>query len=252
MVELAPLRGSIERLVKGMLSGGRGGKPAQPPAGTDQMVAARDLRAPQVAAEEVASPDAASPDVASPDDASPDLAATELMTLALTNLVEPAADVVADLSSARAGVKPPARERYDRLVAHELAEHSIRVRKWRRSMSGVAFQMLTRDGRVLRVIESPRPAGPMSAAIFLHEIGHHAIGFSRYKPRCLEEFHAWAWALAAMERHAVPVTEDVQRRVDMSLRYALAKALRRGLRKVPAEMMKYVPVQSQQRAQSIK
>ena len=40
----------------------------------------------------------------------------------------------------------------------------------------------------------------MSAAIFCHEIGHHAIGFTRYKPRCLEEYHAWAWSFAEMER----------------------------------------------------
>lgn len=129
-----------------------------------------------------------------------------------------------------------AQARYDALVEHELAAHGIRVRRWRSAMSGVAWTVTYKDGTVARLIEAPRPKGPMSAAVFLHEIGHHAIGFDVYKPRCLEEFHAWRWSLEAMARHGVEITESVKHRQALSLWYAVDKARRRGLKQLPVEL----------------
>ncbi|MCA9284246.1 MAG: hypothetical protein KDA22_03460 [Phycisphaerales bacterium] len=120
-----------------------------------------------------------------------------------------------------------------------LREHGIHVRRWRNSSSGVAWETHRRDGAVNRWIEAPYPRGPMSCAVFLHEVGHHAIGFHAYRPRCLEEYHAWRWALEAMEREGFGVTEAVHRRVTESLRYAVEKAQRRGLRKLPPELAAY-------------
>lgn len=128
---------------------------------------------------------------------------------------------------------------YDRITRQMLAEHGIRVRRWRTSMSGIAWQLRYADGSVSRLIESPRPRGPMSAAIFLHEVGHHVIGFDRYKPRCLEECHAWMWSLGAMNRLGLNVTDAVKRRVHESLWYAVDKAARRGLRTIPPELHPY-------------
>jgi hypothetical protein len=76
----------------------------------------------------------------------------------------------------------------------------------------------------------------MSAAIFLHEVGHHAIGFGTYSPRCLEEYHAWAFALREMERLELNITEAVRTRMHRSLKYAIDKARRRGLRELPPEL----------------
>ncbi|RMD64872.1 MAG: hypothetical protein D6824_03400, partial [Planctomycetota bacterium] len=76
--------------------------------------------------------------------------------------------------------------------------------------------------------------------VFLHEVGHHAIGFHRYSPRCLEEHRAWVWALQAMERYELNVTEQVRKRMRDSLRYAVAKARRRGLKRLPAELAPYL------------
>lgn len=126
--------------------------------------------------------------------------------------------------------------RYDTVVREMLARYGVRVRKWRSSMSGVAWTITYTDGRVARLIESPRPRGPMSAAVFLHEIGHHAIGLGAYRPRCLEEYHAWAWSLAQMEAHDLNITDAVRWRMHASLYYAVAKALRRGLREIPPEL----------------
>lgn len=129
-----------------------------------------------------------------------------------------------------------AQQQYDQMTRELLAEHGVRVRKWRSSMSGVAWQITYRDGSVSRLIEAPRPRGPMSAAVFCHEIGHHAIGFHRYKPRCLEEFHAWDWSLREMERRGLNVTDRVRQRMHESLHYAIQKASRRGLRSLPREL----------------
>ncbi|MFM9959141.1 MAG: hypothetical protein ACKVZJ_13845 [Phycisphaerales bacterium] len=130
--------------------------------------------------------------------------------------------------------------KYDAMMRDLLESHGIRVRKWRTSMSGVAWSVRYRDGRVVKLIESPKPVGPMSAAVFCHEIGHHAIGFEVYKPRCLEEYHAWAWAIAEMQRRGLNVTDKVRERMRKSLEYAVAKSLRRGIKEIPEELLPYV------------
>lgn len=152
----------------------------------------------------------------------------------------------ASQKAAKATTKPDAKpdamqDRYDRVVASMLAKYGVRVRKWRSSMSGVAWTVTYRDGTVSRLIESPRPKGPMSAAVFLHEIGHHALGIGAFKPRCLEEYHAWAFSIAAMEAEGLNVTDAVRTRMRRSLEYAVRKAMRRGLQNLPVELLPYVP-----------
>ena len=136
--------------------------------------------------------------------------------------------------------KNAAQARYDAVVAEMLAKYGVRVRKWRKSMSGIAWELIYHDGTVKRLLESPRPKGPMSMAIFLHEIGHHAIGFNVYKPRCLEEYHAWAFALKAMEERGLNVTEAVKKRMKRSLKYAGDKAVRRGIKQLPPELVEFM------------
>jgi hypothetical protein len=133
-------------------------------------------------------------------------------------------------------------DRYDRVVKEMLAQYGVRVRRWRSSMSGIAWEVVFHDGRVNRLIEAPRPKGPMSAAVFLHEIGHHAIGFGTFRPRCLEEYHAWAFALEQMDRLGLNITDSVRKRMHESLRYAIGKARRRGLRELPRELEPYLKV----------
>ena len=130
--------------------------------------------------------------------------------------------------------------RYDELVTEMKQLHSVRVVKWRSSMSGCAWEVRYVDGRRSRLIEAPYPKGPMSCAVFMHEIGHHAIGLSRYRPRCLEEYHAWRWGLDEMSRRGFNVTDRVRQRRDDALRYAVAKALRRGIKRIPTELAPYL------------
>lgn len=142
---------------------------------------------------------------------------------------------------ARRGTRESAAQRYDRVVAEMVVRYGVKVRRWRKSMSGVAYEIEYRDGTRRRLIESPRPRGPLSMAIFLHEIGHHAIGLGRYKPRCLEEYHAWMFSLRAMEEHRLEVTDKVRTRVRRSLEYAVSKAARRGIKNLPPELHEYIP-----------
>lgn len=144
-----------------------------------------------------------------------------------------------------APTKPPrthrAQARYDELVEEMKLTWNIRVRKWRSSTSGCAWEVRDRKGNVGRLIESPYPRGPMSCVVFLHEVGHHAIGFGRYKPRCLEEFKAWEWALVEMEQRGFNITKAVQKRHQDAIRYAVAKACRRGIKRLPSELIEYLP-----------
>jgi hypothetical protein len=141
----------------------------------------------------------------------------------------------------RPRARRPIDDRYDELVRTMLAAHRVRVRKWRPSMSGCAWEVHYADGSVSRLIEAPRPRGPMSAAVFLHEIGHHAIGLGAYTPRCLEEYHAWAWSLRELERAGFRVTDRVRMRMALSLAYAVEKARRRGLKRLPPELEPFTP-----------
>lgn len=131
--------------------------------------------------------------------------------------------------------------KYDALARELLATHNIRVRKWRTSTSGIAWRVLYNDGRVVNLIEAPRPRTPISVAVFLHEVGHHVIGFDTYKPRCLEEYHAWRYAIETMRARGLPITDKVHRRMRRSLEYAVRKAVRRGIKVIPPELAEYAP-----------
>ncbi len=131
--------------------------------------------------------------------------------------------------------------RYAEVTELMLRTYGVRVRKWRTSMSGVAWCVMYRDGSIARLIESPKPKGPMSMAVFLHEIGHHAIGFDVYSPRCLEEFHAWEFSIKAMKEHGLNITEQVEKRQRRSLEYAVGKACRRGIKQIPSELEQFIP-----------
>src|SRR5579862_1573797 len=89
---------------------------------------------------------------------------------------------------------------FSRIVRQTRSRHRVRVKKWRGNMSGSAWQVTYGDGRVERWIEAPFPKTDLSLSIFLHEVGHHVIGFDRYKHRCEEEYHVWIWALNEMRR----------------------------------------------------
>ena len=122
---------------------------------------------------------------------------------------------------------------YTQLVQDVKDRHDIRVRRWRRNMTGCAWRTRYSDGRSINWIESPQPKSPISLAIFLHEVGHHVIGFDQYRLRCEEEFHAWNWAIDTMRRLGVEPDDRVNRRFDLSMQYAVGKAMRRGLKQLP-------------------
>jgi hypothetical protein len=113
-----------------------------------------------------------------------------------------------------------------------LVEHGVRVCHWRRDLTGLAWL-----GHPDRPIETPHPRSPQSFAVLAHEVGHHALG--RVRPRWREEQLAWLFALEQMRRLGVPVTVEVEQRYAAAMRYALAKALRRGLKRIPLELLPF-------------
>ena len=127
-------------------------------------------------------------------------------------------------------------KQYQAVMDWMLSTHTIRVRKWRKVMSGVAWEVRYRDGRVQRLLESPKPKTPISMSIFLHEVGHHAIGLGVYRPRCLEEYKAWRFAVDTMADLGLEVDEKVTTRMFRSMEYAVAKSTRRGIKSIPTEV----------------
>lgn len=112
--------------------------------------------------------------------------------------------------------------------------HGIRVCHWRTSMTGVAWV-----GHPDRPVEAPHPKSSLSFAILAHETGHHVLG--KVRPRWREEKLAWEFAFREMERLGVPVNDRVRTRYCQSMQYALAKALRRGMRRVPPDLVPFLP-----------
>lgn len=123
--------------------------------------------------------------------------------------------------------------RFAEQASRLLHEERVRVCHWRSNMSGIAW-----IGHPLRPIEAPHPRSSLSFAVLAHEVGHHALGSVR--PRWREEQLAWQFAFRQMERLGVPVTDGVRERYAASMRYALAKALRRGLREIPTELAEFI------------
>lgn len=125
-------------------------------------------------------------------------------------------------------------------IARQLKQvYNVRIRRWRNNMTGAAWRVDYSDGRTVNWIESPRPRSPISLAIFLHEIGHHVIGFDRYKLSCEEELHAWRWAIETMRQLGIEPDDRVLRRYRLSMQYAVEKALRRGLTVVPDSLQAF-------------
>ncbi len=137
-----------------------------------------------------------------------------------------------------AGQIPPAA--YRRLIRDSKETYKISVRKWRRHMSGMAYELLYDDGSIKRLISAPRPRSPVSAAIFLHEVGHHAIGFRRYGCRCLEEYYVWQWTFREMTGRRIPITDRVLRHYHRSMHHYVRLARKNGLRELPAQLHAFV------------
>jgi len=130
---------------------------------------------------------------------------------------------------------------FSNIVEQMKNAYDIRVRRWRSSMSGCAWRVYHHDGRVVNWIESPVPKTPISLAIFLHEVGHHAIGFETYKKRCEEEYHVWIWALNQMRLLGIEPDHRVHRRFQLSMQYAVGKAVRRGVKQLPELLHQFLP-----------
>jgi hypothetical protein len=128
---------------------------------------------------------------------------------------------------------------YEAVVRDVRRRYGVRVKKWRRSMSGCAWRVYKADGSSVNWIESPYPRTPISLAVFLHEVGHHVIGFDRYKRRCEEEYHVWVWAIERMKRLGVEPDARVRRRFTLSIQYAVDKAVRRGIKRLPRVLERY-------------
>jgi hypothetical protein len=126
------------------------------------------------------------------------------------------------------------------VVAKIKKEHGVRVKRWRTNMTGCAWQVRYRDSHVIRWIEAPYPKSPISLCIFLHEVGHHVIGFETYKRRCEEEYHVWNWAIAQMRELGIEPDAAVLRRFELSMQYAVGKALRRGIKELPEPLLQFV------------
>ncbi|MBC8106968.1 MAG: hypothetical protein H7Z14_10295 [Anaerolineae bacterium] len=132
-------------------------------------------------------------------------------------------------------------QNFSNIVDNMRAQYDLRIQRWRTNMSGCAWRVVHDDGRVENCIEAPFPKTPISLSIFLHEVGHHAIGFETYRKRCEEEYHVWLWAIDKMRELRIEPDARVLRRFQLSMQYAVGKAMRRGVKKLPEQLEQFLP-----------
>jgi hypothetical protein len=130
---------------------------------------------------------------------------------------------------------------FSHIIEAMRSRYDLRIQRWRKTMSGCAWREVHEDGSVHNFIEAPFPKTPISLSIFLHEVGHHAIGFETYRKRCEEEYHVWVWAIDKMRELRVEPDARVLRRFQLSMQYAVGKAVRRGVRKLPETLEQFLP-----------
>jgi hypothetical protein len=130
---------------------------------------------------------------------------------------------------------------FSAIVEQMKQRYDLRIHRWRKNMSGCAWRVYYHNGTAINWIEAPYPKTPISLAIFLHEVGHHAIGFHTYKKRCEEEYHVWVWALDQMRNLGIEPDERVHRRFQLSMQYAVGKAIRRGVKSLPEPLHTFLP-----------
>jgi hypothetical protein len=128
---------------------------------------------------------------------------------------------------------------YLKIIRRMKGEYGVRIHRWRKAMTGSAWRVNFSDGRSIRWIQSPFPKTPISLAIFLHEVGHHVVGFDRFTIPSEEEYHVWLWALGKMEEVGVPADESVFKRFERSMQYAVGKDIRRGKTNLPASLKRF-------------
>lgn len=102
-----------------------------------------------------------------------------------------------------------------------IRESGVTVRKWRKNATGTAYTSSKDWG-----IESPEPRGPISFAVFAHEVGHQMLHRHNSAPRWLEELEAWEYAIDQFSRFQLDA-KGVRQKMVRSLRYAAEKASKR-------------------------
>ncbi len=131
---------------------------------------------------------------------------------------------------------------YQAIVRSMKSRYRLRVRRWRRQMSGCSWRVYYHSGREVNWIKAPYPKTPISLAIFLHEVGHHALGFRHYRAHSEEEYRVWLWAMKEMRKLGIEPDERVQRRFERSIRYAVGKDVRRGNQAdLPEALKRFLP-----------
>jgi hypothetical protein len=128
---------------------------------------------------------------------------------------------------------------YLQVVQEMKTRYHVRVKRWRDDLSGSAWRAWYADGTQIAWIEAPLPADSLSLAVFLHEVGHHAVGFDRFRKRCEQEYHAWIWALDQMRQLGLEPDPQVRALFQRSIRFAVKKALARRIRALPLPLTQF-------------
>ena len=115
---------------------------------------------------------------------------------------------------------------YEEAAALLVRESGVTIRKYRKAMTGIAYVNDEDWG-----IEAPEPRGPVSFAVFAHEVGHQLLHRTRNRPRWQEEIEAWEYAIHQFDRLGLDGRGLAFSRAALGVRWAIVKALKRSPRR---------------------
>lgn len=122
------------------------------------------------------------------------------------------------------GLPLEGREPYLSAAATLLRESGCTILRWRSNLTGYAA-IEDDDWSIV----TPRPSTASSFGVFAHEVGHHMLHRERRSSsRWLEEIEAWQFAVDQFTRFELPGYDELVKRANNGVRYALRKALRRS------------------------
>ena len=122
--------------------------------------------------------------------------------------------------------------RYLRAGRNEADARMIRVRLWRSSLTGCANVAKSE-------IEVPKPLTRKSLYIFLHEIGHVAIGHLGKKKRHVEEYEAEQFAHERMRELGFAVPRSQTERAKAYVARKIGQAYARGAKRIDPKARRF-------------
>jgi hypothetical protein len=119
-----------------------------------------------------------------------------------------------------------------RAVAEFWTPKNVNEIHHKNNLTGVAY---VKEG----IMIAPHPTTRRRLAVYLHECAHFELHTKKKHPRYIEEYQAWKWAIEVMRASEIKVCAKVLLDAQLGVKYAIEKAIRRGVKRIDTNARKF-------------